>query len=380
MKVLFITPYGFNDRLRYFTEFVIARNLAKLGWKVGACVLSEGEELSGRYIVDGVLVTRIRGRKDGIKHLFYLINQSQIIHIFHLRNVLGLIAFCYARLFRRPILFSEYGLLHDEFIVYDRDDPLSYPLKTHNLWSSPRSFFFHLPMNGADRIVFLSQHNLDVAQKLGMNMSKITWLPPVVDGCRFEQTESKPKHTLNLPREPFALFVGQMKLRKGWDVLLQAIPFVSSSILPKFVFVSPSSLNPPPPFKRLLEALDVCDRVIYIGKAPNRVLEALYRQCAAVIIPSRYEGFGLTMLEAFEAKKPIVASDVVALNEVLKHRVNGYLVPPKNPKALAGAIMEVMEDEDLRQQLVEGGRQTLNEFTVERWLPKWQEIYESLIK
>ena len=125
-----------------------------------------------------------------------------------------------------------------------------------------------------------------------------------------------------------------MKLRKGWDVLLRALAEPEAPDLP-FVVVSPSSTQPPDNFLDLAADLGVVDRVTYMGRAANQSLAELYRRCEVVVVPSRYEGFGLVPLEAFEAGKPVVASDVPALNEYLADGVNARLVASNDPLELA---------------------------------------------
>ncbi len=242
---------------------------------------------------------------------------------------------------------------------------------------------FHLPMLRADRVIFLSKHSYELATFVGLERDRTVWLPPVVDGTRFLEEVPGPMRVSGvegLRGESFALFVGQMKLRKGWDVLLRAIPMVPRSVLEKFVFVSPSSPEPPPQFLSLVKRLRVEDRVLYLGRLSNRSLGELYRLCNTVVVPSRYEGFGLPVLEAFESGKLVVASDVIELNDVLSHKINAYLVSPKDPVALAGGICEVVSNQELRQRLVEGGKEALEYYRVEKWVPRWVDQYLRVLR
>jgi glycosyltransferase involved in cell wall biosynthesis len=378
MRVLFVVPYGFNDRLRYFPEFVIARHLVKLGWDVSACVRWEGE-LTRQDNTEGIFVVRVRNRLEAVRRLLSLILQSDVVHIFHLRNHLGPLAFCLSKLLKRPVIFSEAGLLHDPFLVQDRDDPLAFPLRRQFIRQSVGSWFFHLPLAGSDKVIFLSRHNVEIAKQIGLDMNRISWLPHAIDGGRFAEGDSGTlQSATEMIKGPFGLFVGQMKLRKGWDILLRAVPSIPEELLPKFVFVSSTSREAPSEFRLLVESLGIEDRVVYVGKIANSSLSMLYQKCRVVIIPSRYEGFGLSVLEAFEACKPVIASDVIALNEFVQHTINGYLIPPKNPEALASGIREILQNEQLCRRIVEGGLQTLMEFNINKWLPSWVDAYLSV--
>jgi len=86
----------------------------------------------------------------------------------------------------------------------------------------------------------------------------------------------------------------------------------------------------------------------------------------------------LSVLEAFEACKPVIASNVIALNEFVQHTINGYLIPPKNPELLASGIREILQNEQLCRRIVEGGLRTLKEFNINKWLPNWVDAYLSV--
>lgn len=375
MRVLFVTPYGFNDRYRYFTEFVIARALTLRGWAVSACVRHAGEKSTVERS-EGMEICRVQGKRRTLQALTKMISGAEVVHIFHLRNSLAIPALILSRIYRKAVIFSEYGLLHDPYLVGDRDDPLASPLSFRQ---TLRSRAYRLPMTTADRVLFLSKHNLQFSDKLGISRERVDWLPAVVDGRRFDEKEiARLSGRAQVPREPFILFVGQLKLRKGWDVLLRSVVDIPSAALPKVVVVSSTYDRPPPYFMELVQRLGIEDRIAYLPRVRNVHLEQLYRRCSLLCVPSRYEGFGLPVLEAFEFDKPVVATDVPALNEIIEHGVNGYLVPPGEPAELARAITEVLSDQELADRLAKGGRASLNDYRVEVWIERWIDLYEKV--
>jgi glycosyltransferase involved in cell wall biosynthesis len=395
-RLLYVTPYGFDDRLRHFPEFVIARRLVKEGWDVSACTLTEAPGPRTER-VDGITIHRLRAPLDRLPRLalLFLCHRPDLVHVFHLRNPLAVPATLLARALRLPLVVSEAGLLHDPFLVRDRDDPLAgdlspervvlgvrallAPGNTRRTAERLRSFLYHLPLAAADRVVFLSRHNLDVAARIGLR--RASWLPHLVDGERWREAQPgllDPSAEWRIPEEGFALWVGQLKRRKGWDLLLRAIPEVPPGLCPVFVFVSPTHPEQPPHFRAQVEQLGIADRVRYLSRVPNSVLLRLYRGARVVVIPSRYEGFGLPMLEAFETGAPVVATDVPAINEVVRHGENGYLVAPRDPAALARGLVRVLGDEPLRRRLVEGGRATLESHGVERHIGQWIALYREV--
>jgi len=234
-------------------------------------------------------------------------------------------------------------------------------------------------MTAADRVLFLSKHNLELCEKLGISGEHVDCLPAVIDGRRFDERETaRLSGRAQVPVEPFILFVGQLKLRKGWDVLLRSVVDIPRVVLPKVVVVSSTYENPHPHFVELVQTLGIGDRIEYLARVRNAHLEQLYRRCSLLCVPSRYEGFGLPVLEALEFEKPVVASNVPALNEIIDHRVNGYLVPPGEPAALARAITEVLSDRELAGRLAKAGRASIDNYCVDAWIDRWIELYQKV--
>lgn len=394
MKILFITSYGFSDRMRNFMEFILARIMAKSGWKVFAVARPE-KELTENFTTDGVRVFKTQNMLRGFFHLAKLMafERPDVIHIFNQRNnPLAIMAAGLNKIFGIPLVFTEYGLLHDHYLVKDRDNPLPISLKFNedgailsfgkifrnkNIVKNAKNYLFHLPLSSADKIVFVSRHNIELAEKMGLKKS--LYLPYIFDEKRWPPADSGNDFKKS-ENENLILFIGQMKLRKGWDVILEAVSYIDKGLNPKLVFITSSYEKEPAELSSAVEKLKIRDRIIFLGKVSNEKLEEAYRASELVAIPSRYEGFGLPVIEAWEMQKPVVASDVVAVNEHVKNGYNGLLVPPENPKALAEAMERVLKDKNLRGNLIQGGNQTLKTMKSEEFKNKWFDFYKLLIE
>ena len=93
------------------------------------------------------------------------------------------------------------------------------------------------------------------------------------------------------------------------------------------------------------------------GFVPRDELERLYAEAAVVVCPSRREGFGVTCLEAMAYAKPVVASSVGGLLDLVVDGETGILVPPRDPAALRAALERLLADADLRQRLGSAARE-----------------------
>jgi phosphatidylinositol alpha-mannosyltransferase len=87
------------------------------------------------------------------------------------------------------------------------------------------------------------------------------------------------------------------------------------------------------------------------------------------------ESFGYVLVEAMAAGLPVVASDIAGYREVVRDGVDGLLVPPSDPVALAAALRTVLDDADLARRLGEGGRLRAGEFSWDRVAPAIEERY-----
>jgi glycosyltransferase involved in cell wall biosynthesis len=88
--------------------------------------------------------------------------------------------------------------------------------------------------------------------------------------------------------------------------------------------------------------LGIDSRVKWLGQKDHDEVLRLYSIMDVVVVPSLFEGFGLTAAEAMACRRPVVASDVDGLSELIQSGANGLLVPPGNPQALANAIVEFL--------------------------------------
>jgi glycosyltransferase involved in cell wall biosynthesis len=106
----------------------------------------------------------------------------------------------------------------------------------------------------------------------------------------------------------------------------------------------------------LARELGIADAVEFAGWLEHDALPAFLNSLDVFVLPSTYEGFGVSAVEASAAGLPVVASDVHGIPDVVRHGVTGLLVAPKDPQALADAIASLADDAPLRRRLGDAGR------------------------
>ena len=165
------------------------------------------------------------------------------------------------------------------------------------------------------------------------------------------------------------LFVGRLDPQKGLDILLEAVAAVPDRVAVRVV-------------GRAVVAGDAmptgAEAVEYLGWLDAASVTRQMRACDLLVVPSRWEGFGLVALEAMRVGKPVVASTVGGLPEIVVDGVTGRLVPPGDPAALRDALLGI-EDGELRRMGEAGRARFLRLFTSDRLADELDALYRSLL-
>ncbi len=221
----------------------------------------------------------------------------------------------------------------------------------------------------------------DIIELLGTSPEKVEVLYPGVDGSfRPVQDEgllSRARAVYGLDF-PFILTVGTLEPRKNHVLLLDAYAVLReiSDVPHKLAIAGGRGWLYEGVFRRV-EELSLERDVIFLGFVPDEDLPAVYSLADIFVFPSLYEGFGLPTLEAMACGTPVVASRSSSLPEVVGDA--GLMVPPDNPTALAGTIRKVLNDQDLRQDLIERGVSQAQKFTWRRTGRRLLALYRSLL-
>lgn len=200
-------------------------------------------------------------------------------------------------------------------------------------------------INCADRIIADSKFTKNQIIKIyGISSRKIdvVYLGISLDGYSFTEKElEEARRDLNLDEKPVLLFVGRVDdKRKGLDILLKAFKIALEKTDATLLIVGSGDQSQA---RKLVQSLDICENVIFTGFVDDLTLKKCYALCDAYVCPTRLEGFGLTILEAMAARKPIIATNVGAIPEILN---NGVLVPSEDEYALSKAIVRLLNNNE----------------------------------
>lgn len=200
-----------------------------------------------------------------------------------------------------------------------------------------------------------------------------------------DATSEKQEATLpGLPKK-FILFAGDVSRDKGVGVLLEAHSLLDDP--PPLVLIgrviAPEILAPVVGPERLVsEALLAAPigNVRAVGPQPHEVVLDAFRRCTVAVVPSlMHEAFGLVALEAMSAGRPVIASNIGGLPDIITDDEDGILVEPGDVEALRAALARVLADQRLRSRLSSAAKRRARQFAAELVVPQIEEAYEDVL-
>lgn len=231
----------------------------------------------------------------------------------------------------------------------------------------------------ANRIIVTQSKYIDSSPYLNRYRNEIKVVPIGVDVNKFKPIKvDKNENTIF-----FLSVLDKFHKYKGLDYLLNALKIVRRDICDVKLIIGGKGelINR---YRRIVELLDLKNNVEFHGFIPNEKIVEYYNKCSIFVLPSissAQEGFGIVLLEALACGTPIVSTDIVGVAEDVKENNAGIIVPPRNPDALADAIIYLLENKDLARKMGENGRRLVEEkYTWKRIAEMTEKIYEEVIE
>ena len=256
--------------------------------------------------------------------------------------------------------------------------------KLYNLYNW---FARSVSLRYVDRIVFYSQSYAEYLRIPNKIRERVRIIRPGVDIQRFSPLNDDLKLRAQFGfshSDKVVLFVGALDRSsryKGVDYLLKAVHLArNENATIKLVIVGGGELVPM--LKKLVAELELGQNVVFTGAMPNDHLPPYYAMCDIFVLPSipgGPESFGLVVLEANASGKPAIASDLPGVRDAVKNEKTGLLVPPRDPEALAQAILRLIEDDDLRSQMAQNARKEVESHSWQRFAEEMEAVYSELV-
>ncbi len=262
--------------------------------------------------------------------------RPDLIHIHHLKPLWVYFQNLFVRR-EKPVLFTIHGMhIHK----YEFRHGLKSSLE-HSLRFRMEKYLY----NRVTRLITVSRGDLDFLRS-SYKVEHGIYIPNGLDFSKINVSDSelagKVWQTLQLsPHCKIFLTVARFDFPKAYDVLLKAIAIVKSESIDKnlcFILVGDGPLLGE--MKKLAKNLNIDDIVHFPGKMTG--IERLLKASDVFILPSRWEGLPITLLEAGALKLPVIASDTYGIREVISDGENGFLFRNEDPSDLASVIRNLL--------------------------------------
>lgn len=182
-----------------------------------------------------------------------------------------------------------------------------------------------------------------------------------------EADTEKIRESLGINNKKVIGVIGRLRSEKGHSVLLNAFGDIVK-ILPNSVLLIVGDGPDRVHLEEMVEKLGIYGHVKWLGQRVPEEVHELYSIMDIVAVPSLFEGFGFTAAEAMAVGKPVVASNVEGLSEIVQHGVNGLLVPPGDKDALSGSTIQLLSDPTRAALMGARGQQMVRkDFSLERF-------------
>lgn len=243
--------------------------------------------------------------------------------------------------------------------------PVKGPVTLAGLWASRIAL-----LRATDCLVGVSRSVLDRSVLGGVSTPAVV-IPNFLPTAFAASADQPPT---GIPPEPFMLFVGGLARFKGVHVLLEAYGRLDAGSRPPLVLLGYTGTES-------LDSLGVRTRgVTVVTDQPRASVAATWRHSLFGVVPSiGPESFGLVALEGMAMSKPIIASRLGGLQEVVDDGVTGLLVPPGDPAALSHAMDRLLRDRELRERMAAAAEARARDFAAESIVPKVEALYRQLM-
>lgn len=210
--------------------------------------------------------------------------------------------------------------------------------------------------------------------KIGVPDANISVLPNAVNRSEIETLAGEQPEWIP-PAKRYLVSIGRLDRQKGFGTLIRAMSYLVDDQQIHLVILGEGDARAE--LEELIANSGLSDRIHLPGFLKNPY--PLLANAVACVIPSRYEGLPIVLLEAFALGKPVVASRIPAIVQATEGEGGVVLVPKNNPEALGNAIGRLLSDESLRIRLSAESRLQADRFDLRSVIGKWRDVIDDVI-
>lgn len=263
---------------------------------------------------------------------------------------------------------------------------LYYPVQTSGYKISLNRFYLSL----IDVIISLSKNTEHSLKRMGVPAPKNMIISPAIDLSSFNPSISgeSAKKSLNLKSyHPLLLYAGDLRKTKGLNVLIEALSMVTEHVPDAKLLMAVKM----PLEKYKMEKLEIKEKISSLGLDDNVIPLGIVNNMPQIMAASdvfiapylSIEGiadYPISILEAMACGKPVIATKVGGIPEIVKHKINGLLVEPDNVHELKNALLYMLENKDEAKKMADNAAKYVAEnYSMDAVVQKYEKLYADLI-
>ncbi len=232
----------------------------------------------------------------------------------------------------------------------------------------------YFPNKMYDRVIEVNPAQRKWLPKYGFKKENIIFIP---NGIPQEFTKKKGRLNL-LSGRVVVSYVGRVQRYKGLDQVISVLPELIK-IEPKLLFVMAGHPEEMDGLVRLAKEKGVGEHVLFLGKIPEREKEELLESSRIFVFPSKWEAFGIVVLEAMAKGVPIVSTKTEGGKFLIEEGKNGFLFDYGDHAVLRNILIRLLTDKKIRKEISEKNRQKAKRFVWEKIAQDLEEEYRRIL-
>ncbi len=300
-------------------------------------------------------------------------DRPDIIHTIGLRSFQSLMAWFVSKKTNIPLVVSDQGGLTTHPFLKQSSVFFKIIYKIQN-------FFIKHIINDSSAISVANEYEKEIF----LTFNKNSKIKIVRNGINLKTLVSQEnfKQKYNIDHK-FILFVGRFSKSKGIETLLHACSIIKNELKTQNVslVIMGVDFGYQDEMLKLISNLKLDDNIVVIKNPPRNDVIAAYGQSEFLVLPSHWELSPLVPLESFAFKKPVISTRAHGIPYTVQDKVNGLLVEPDNPNDLSRAMVELLENNDMREKLGLAGYEFVHkECNCVSMAQNSLELYQEVIK
>ncbi|MCX6749289.1 MAG: glycosyltransferase family 4 protein [Candidatus Pacearchaeota archaeon] len=274
-----------------------------------------------------------------------------------------------------------YNRFLSEFSIWALRNKLPTIFTPHGFIHTKKNYLFKIIhdltvgrlIKNATQLTALTKLDFENYKKLGVEKEKITEVPNGVDIKKFSKITrkgvSKFKKKYGLLKT--VLFVGRIHESKGIQYLIEAIKDIDCKLM-----IIGEDVGYKKELEKKIKNLNLEKKVIFTGHLEEKEKITAYKACDIFVLFSEWEGFGITVIEAMAAGKPVIVSNRGSLPFLVKDKKEGFVIPFKNVNILRGKIKFLLGKNKIAGKMGKSGAEEVKKYDWESVVSRYLEVYK----